>query len=163
MPRPKKYAPIQIALHWLVAGLILAAYLASDGMGAALRQRLDTGQAGTPWHVWLGITAFLCILLRVATRAVRGAPRSLPGTWPLAERVATWGHFLLYLLMVATPIPGILAWFGRVGDAGTLHAFLGQALILLALAHSIIAILHHVLFRDETLTRMLPMLKRRGN
>ena len=157
------YSRLQIALHWAIAALIFACYFTADGMGRALRQRIEAGQTGiegNTLHVWLGGSAVLLIVLRLILRASAGAPGPLPGTSDLAAKANVWGHRLLYALMIAAPIPGFVAWYGGVTSVGEAHELLGNALVLIGTAHALIAILHHVVLKDATLTRMIPALAR---
>ena len=62
------YFKLQIALHWLIAMLILATWWLGDGMGCALRTRFQenqTGFKGNTWHVGLGTTALLLVIIRM--------------------------------------------------------------------------------------------------
>lgn len=149
------YSRLQIALHWIVAILIFGAFLTHEGMGRALRQRIEqdlTGLDGATYHTILGGTAFLFILIRMVLRLMRGAPE--PHGPPHVQLAAKWGHRLLYVLMIAAPALGAAAWYGKIATLGEIHEVVGQALVLLAVAHLIAAILHRVLWNDGTLERM---------
>ena len=78
----------------------------------------------------------------------------MPGTAPALERAAVWGHRLLYVLMLAVPIGGALAWYGGIEAIGDGHGLAGQALMLVALGHAVAAIGHAVLKGDGVLQRM---------
>lgn len=152
------YTRLQIWLHWLVAILIIAAYVASDGMGQALRARIEAGRVGIDGntvHVWLGGLVFLLILVRIIVRLRQGAPEAVPGTSALVEMAAHWGHRLLYLLMILVPASGAAAWYGGVEPAGDAHEVMGNALMIVALGHAAAALWHHFVQKDETLLRML--------
>ena len=92
-----------------------------------------------------------------------------------AARIA---HYTLYALLVAAPVAGIVLQFAR-GDALPLfglaeiaspwlkdrafarsvkevHEILSHALVILAAFHAAAALIHHWIFRDRTLVRMLP-------
>lgn len=155
MARKSGYSFPQIALHWIVALLILAAFLTHDDMGDALDQRLDDGATGTPIHVWLGLAALGFVAIRIVVRLIKGAPPQ-PATSSAKEAMAAHiGHGLLYLLMVAAPLLGIAAWYLGLDEAGDIHELVGKAVFLLGLAHGGVAILHAVLKKDGVLTRML--------
>ncbi len=151
------YSRLQIALHWLIAILIAAAWLTHENMGRALKTRIETGATGfegnTP-HVWLGITVFVLVLIRIVVRRVQGAPGPLPGATPLMEKAALWGHRLLYLLMVLTPALGAVAWNAHSETVGELHETVGGTLMLVALAHALVAIWHQYVKKDGSLTRI---------
>ncbi|MEX0367319.1 MAG: cytochrome b [Ruegeria sp.] len=152
-----EYSKAQIILHWLVAILILVAWLTGDNMGRVLRARFDSGTTGfegsTP-HVWLGCAVFVLILVRLVLRRIQGAPGALPGSTEMMEKAALWGHRVIYLLMIAVPALGALAWFGGVRAAGEAHETASNALLLVALGHAVVAIWHHVIRKDGALDRM---------
>lgn len=151
------YTRLQIALHWLIAVLIIAAYFQSEGMGKLLEIRIETGQTGAEGgtlHGMLGSLVFLLVLIRIVVRLRQGAPDALDGTAPLLAMASKWSHRAIYLLMVAVPVAGMTAWFGHKEDVGAVHEVLGNTLIFVALAHSLLAIYHHFVIKDGTLNRM---------
>lgn len=153
---PSRYSPLQIGLHWLIALLIAAAFFTHEEMGRALRERIEqnlSGMEGATVHTVVGVLALLLILVRVAIRLKRGAPE--PKGSPAVRTAAHWGHRLIYLLMIATPIFGIVAWQGKLRDVGDIHGFLGQTLIILALGHAAMAIWHEAVKKDGTMRRMV--------
>ncbi|WP_034294039.1 cytochrome b [Herbaspirillum sp. RV1423] len=102
----KTYHPLSIALHWLIFFLFaiaLAVIEYRDGIpkGAALRDILRT------LHMHAGQLVFLFALLRLLARLRYGAPAELSASD--AQRLAAHTvHVLLYALMFALPITGIL-------------------------------------------------------
>lgn len=150
------YSPFQIALHWIIAVLIFAAFFTHEGMGRALRQRIEqdlSGLDGATLHTILGGAAFAFVLVRLVVRLVRGAPE--PHGSPMVQLAATWGHRLLYALMIAAPLLGAITWYGKIEGLGEIHEFLGQALVIVAVGHLLMAIAHHFLWTDGTLMRMI--------
>lgn len=148
------YSRAQIALHWLIAILIVASWITHEDMGRALRARLVEGADATPLHVPIGVIVFVLVLIRLALRFWQGAPEPVGGS-PLMRLAAIWGHRLLYALMLLAPALGIAAWFGGIREAGELHEAVSNALMLVALAHAALAIWHQYWLRDGGLTRML--------
>jgi cytochrome b561 len=96
----------------------------------------------------------------------------------LAAPNAKVSHYLLYGLLIAVPIAGIVLQFAR-GDAlpifgvadiaspwvkdrafarsvKEVHEVLAHALMIVAAFHAAAALLHHRVLRDRTLSRMLP-------
>ena len=75
---PKGYSATQIALHWIVAILILSQYLLAEGMEEAWEVVEDGGQAvtttGALIHIVIGAAVFLFALWRLSLRFSRGAP-----------------------------------------------------------------------------------------
>ena len=151
----KGYNGAQIALHWLVALGVVFNYVVSEGMGKALDQKLE-GQEITvgiaPLHVWVGVAVLVLAALRIVLRLTRGGPPAEPGP---RGKAASALHGILYLLMVAVPIGGGLAWFGGIEAVGDIHALFANVLIILAGAHALIGLAHHYLLKDDILRRMM--------
>jgi cytochrome b561 len=153
-----KYSPLQIGLHWLTAVLILATWWLGDGMGKALDARLEAGLSGiqgNTWHVWLGGTVFILVLLRLLVRRNHGAPKPLEkvGSWTYLAGI--WGHRLLYTLMLLVPAMGALTWYGKLDPIGFPHVIAANTLMVVALGHAAVALYHHYILKDRTLRRMV--------
>lgn len=158
MAKPDRYSTVQITLHWLVAILVLAAWFTNEDMGRELRDRIEagtTGVEGNTLHVWFGGAAFAVILLRIVVRLVRGAPDHVPGTSPMMGKAASWGHRLLYLLMLVTPALGAAAWYGHQRTAGEVHEIVAVTLMIVALGDAVVALYHHYFLKDVTMRRMI--------
>ena len=96
----------------------------------------------------------------------------------LQQAVAASTHYLMYALLVAVPLMGILVQLKRgnplplfgIWDVSSpwptdkalartllgVHEFLADTLLVLAGVHAAAALLHHYIFEDRTLVRMLP-------
>jgi cytochrome b561 len=61
---------------------------------------------------------------------------------------------LLYVLMILTPALGATAWYGGVGLAGDVHSLTSNALLIVALGHAAVALVHQYVLKDGTLDRM---------
>lgn len=151
------YNVAQIALHWIVAALVVFNYVYSDGMGKALRDRLRGTQSTNlslepTIHVWVGVAVLALVVLRLVLRRARGVPAA-PGSG-LPQRAAVWGHRVLYALLVAVPALGALTWFAGWRQLGDAHEFLASALLWVAGGHALIALFHHYVLKDGLLTRM---------
>ena len=155
MSQSTGYSRLQIALHWLIAVLIVAAWVTHEVMEDAFETRLETGVLSPNPHAILGLSVFVLVLIRIVVRHRQGAPGPVPGSSPLAEAAALWGHRLLYLLMLLTPLGGAITWFGGIEALGEGHELLGNALMIVALGHALVAIAHQVLLKDGTMTRMI--------
>ena len=161
-----RYTHVAIALHWLIAALMLgniALVWAVDFLpDERIRLAIDT-------HKSIGITVLGLALLRILWRISHKPPASLPGALtPLEARASHVVHGLLYLLMLGLPLSGWMhdsAWkaadthpmtlFGLVpwprigwimGQAADfkeqLHSLFGEAHELLAWALYILFVLH---------------------
>ena len=150
------YSGVQIALHWLVAVLVFGAWFTHEGMGRALRARIEqdlSGFDGATLHTMLGGAAFAFVLVRLLVRLRTGAPEPHGST--MVRMAANWGHRLLYALMILAPLLGAITWYGKIEGLGDVHEWVGQALMLVAIGHLLMAMLHQALWSDGTLMRMV--------
>ena len=157
MSHVKGYSATQITLHWLVAGLILFQLIFGEDMGAAwraVRQGTEPQMNFWVWaHIVVGIAVLLFVLWRLVLRFTRGAPEA-PADSALMMQAATWGHRLLYAVMLLAPISGMAAWFGGVVAAAQAHELFKPVLILLVLGHVLAALYHQFIRKDGLLLRM---------
>lgn len=176
MSRPVRYHPLSMGLHWLMAVLILTALgvgLSLDDMALSpLKMKLIN------WHKWMGVSVLILVAVRLAWRHI-ARPPALPDSmagWQ--RRLAELTHGLLYALMVAIPLSGWamssakgfpVVYLGlfplpdlvqpdeALGDTlKALHTWLNYGLIALLAGHIGAALKHHLIDRDDILTRMLP-------
>lgn len=178
-PIANLYTRTAIALHWIVALLIIF------NLGFGL---YTVGLTLSPqklkffsWHKWTGVTIFLLVTVRLLWRLTHPAP-ALPATmkpWELAAAQAS--HIGLYVLFFAAPLSGWLfssaagfqtVYFGvfpipdllsknkEVADVlKVVHHWINYVMAAVIVVHAAAAIKHHVIDRDDVLTRMLPFLK----
>lgn len=178
MTPPTRYTGTAIALHWLIAFLILAAFplglIMSDMALSPLKLKLFS------YHKWLGVTVFLLAVARLAWRATH-TPPPLPAAVPAWQQRAAHGlHFLLYALLFAIPLSGWLTSSAKgfqtvylgvlplpdlvgknkaLGDLlREVHEMLNMGLLALVAVHVAAALKHHFIDRDGVLTQMLPFL-----
>ncbi len=153
------YSGTQIGLHWAIAFLVGANYFISDGMGEALDAHLS-GQPVvglTPvWHVWSGTLLLALVIVRLIVRIRSGAGISFGGM-SLAEKAAELGHWVLYVLMLGAPALGAITWYGNNDSTGNLHVLVMNALMLTILGHAAMAIFHHYVLKDGTLSKVTPL------
>lgn len=166
-----RYSKTMIALHWLMAILILAAWITSEG-GRGVRENPPL------LHFWFGLSVLVLVAPRLVSRLLGGTPAMEAPQRPLLDLAARVGHWVLYVLMIALPLTG---WYaaGRLGVPVTffglalpalaspvqgapgwiaeVHETGGTVLIWLAGIHAVLAIWHQVVLRDGTLTRMSPV------
>ena len=84
---------------------------------------------------------------------MQGVPGAVPGTTPAMARARHWGHLLLYVMMLGVPLGGIATW-GLGLPTGDAHELAGNALLLLAAGHAILALWHQAKGED-VLNRMV--------
>ena len=167
-----------ITLHWLTAFLVASLW----GIG----QTIDWFPKGLPrtfarsTHITAGVLLALVVCYRIVWR--RSAGRPLPPADRGALRiVSSLTHRALYVLLCTTFVLGIAnAWIR--GDAvfglfripsfapddrplreaiENFHGLSANALVVLALLHASAGLLHHFLWKDGVLRRMLPLLRQR--
>ncbi len=180
-PRPvARYTSVAIALHWLMA----IAVIGMLGVGLWMHELKNSPfkiEIYT-WHKWTGLTILVLAIVRVLWRVHRPPP-PLPPMPRWQELAADGSHYLLYGLLFAMPLTGWLmnsaagfplTWFGlfkvpalisKSRDAFEFweetHEILSRVLIGLILLHVAAALKHYWVYRDEVLTRMLPLIRPR--
>jgi cytochrome b561 len=166
-----RYSKTMMALHWLMAVLIVAAWLTSEG-GRHVRDNPPL------LHFWLGLSVLVLVVPRIVARLAGGTPAAEVPQRPLLDLAARVGHGVLYALMIALPLTG---WYaaGRLGVPVTffglglpslaapvqgapgwiaeIHETGGTVLLWLAGIHAALAVWHQVVLRDRTLSRMSPV------
>ncbi|MDQ2089993.1 cytochrome b [Marimonas arenosa] len=152
------YTKTQISLHWLIFLFIALQYLGHEAIAQAW-EKLSRGEA-IPFdplvlgHVFLGGLIFLMVLMRIAARLRHGAP-ALPEEEPAAMRMlAQLTHLGLYVLMIAMPVSGAVAWFFRNEAAGEAHEVMRVLLLALVLLHVVGALYHQFVLKTNVMARM---------
>lgn len=169
------YGPVAIALHWLIAALIV--FMAALGWFMMTVEHEPGGERFMNLHKSVGLVLFVLVLLRALWRMFH-PPGALPAQMPVWEaRLAPITHGLLYLAMLAVPITGIigseyskagLKFFGATLPAWvapsreTAHTFfeihetLVWVLVVLVGLHALAALKHRLVDRDAVFGRMWP-------
>lgn len=174
------YSAPAIALHWLMLALLASVYACIElrelfEKGSEPRELLKT------WHFMLGLSVFALVWLRLFVRWRSPVAPISPAPSPWQQRMATWVHALLYGLMIGMPLGGWLMlsaagkpipFFGLelpaligpdkklASEIKEIHETVGVAGYWLIGLHAAAALLHHYVLRDNTLQRMLPLLRR---
>ncbi|MFC3181050.1 cytochrome b [Cypionkella sinensis] len=153
----KGYSATQIALHWLVAVLILFQLIFGEAMGTAwraVRRDMVPDMTVAVWaHIIAGIAVLIFALWRLNLRASRGVPEAPPDR-PLMMNAAKWGHWALYAVMLLAPITGLVAWYGGVAEAAEVHELFKPVIIVLVAGHVLAALYHQFIRKDGLLLRM---------
>ena len=126
-------------------------------------------------HKSIGVTIFALILIRILWRITHRPPALLASYKAWESKLASGAHHLLYLLMVALPLSGIIMaiyskygikWFGIELINGLdnkdmrelfyeAHEIIGLIILLVIIVHIIGALKHKFIDKDDTLKRML--------
>lgn len=162
MPAPGKagYSSTQIALHWLIAALVLFQLLFGESMGAVMaaaergRPLSDSDATLGNLHYWAGLAILALVAMRIVVRLSAGAPSASDATPGWMARAARLSHGLFYALLVASPVLGLLAYY--FGDPfGDIHSLSKPVFIVLIAIHASAALVHQFWLRDDTLRRMI--------
>jgi len=178
----QRFTPLQRALHWLMAVLILSMLFIGVGMVSTITPKYLPLIAT---HMTLGVAILILALIRLGVRRRYGAP-SLPADLPVPMQLAAKSsHYLLYGLMIVMPLLGLtmlsaadypVVLLGGVRlprilpPSERLHtllwgahhylAFLFFAVILL---HVSAALFHALIRRDGVFAAMSPLPARERN
>ncbi|MEP7302448.1 MAG: cytochrome b [Caldimonas sp.] len=172
------YGVVAIVLHWLVAVLIVAAFLIGLSMVdlpfSPQRFRLFN------WHKWLGIAILVLSAARLLWRAGGHPPPPVPAGMPAWQLAAFRGtHLVFYGLFFVVPLLGwaytsavgvpvvFLGWLPlpdfvprdkAFGDEvlKPLHEIASWLLAAVVVVHLGAAFRHHFVERDRLLVRMWP-------
>ncbi|HEY3700105.1 MAG TPA: cytochrome b [Spongiibacteraceae bacterium] len=172
-----RYTGTAIALHWLMALLIIATFFLGLTM-VDMPGITPTKLKYFNWHKWMGVTVLALAAIRLLWRLMHTAP-SLPAAMPkLQKYAAEITHYLLYALIFVVPLSGYfysLAAGFKVVYLGVLplpvlidpnpalkpilknvHYLLSMTMAALVCVHALAAFKHHLFDRDDILKRMLP-------
>ena len=174
---PARYTRTAIALHWLVA-LLLVGQFALGWYLVGIERGVPARGYFVNLHKSTGLLVGLVIVLRLGWRLAHRPP-SLPDSMPRWQRqAASSTHFLLYFFMLLMPLAGYVASnFSKYGvnffnllklapwgpEDKQLYAFFNQThgiaswiLLALVLVHVLAALKHALIDRDTLIERMLP-------
>lgn len=171
-----RYAPSRRALHWGILLLMVLAYVFIEG-----RENFERGSgarlAMVQAHFWVGLSILALMLPRLLLAVSRPAPPVSPPLPAWQALSAKAMHLLLYAMLLAQPLLGLLtAWtdgkdvflpFTQIAlpallapnealahDFEDVHELLGTALYWVVGLHVAAALYHHFFRRDDTLRRM---------
>jgi cytochrome b561 len=175
-PLNHRFGAVAQSLHWLIAAMIVTQFVLAN-----IAEDLPLGVhklAVLARHKSVGMTILMLAVIRLIWRATHPAP-PMPAAMPGYERkLANLSHVLLYTLLFAMPITGLLmssakgysvswfnwfAWPNLIGRSDAAfnffkdtHHLLAKILFFTALLHVAAALKHHFWDKDNVLKRMLP-------
>jgi cytochrome b561 len=155
------YAPLQIALHWMVVVLVAFQFFAHAAIEDMWRSHVQNEplQGATPalanLHVAAGILVMVLALLRIALRVIRGAPPPPQDEPRLLQLTSELVHWAIYVFLLLLPMSGLAAWFLDVETAGLVHEFLTTLLLAAIALHIAGALFQHFVRRSQVMMRML--------
>ena len=175
------YGAVSQMMHWITVELVILAWFLGQfddifPKGAARAASLFV-------HISAGLAVIGILVLHLFWRFADPPPpieQTILGAW--LDRAGRLAHYLLYALLIAVPISGMVLQFAQ-GDALPLfglteiaspwtrdrafahsvkeiHEVTANALVIFAAFHAAAALVHHWVLRDRTLLRMLPHFRR---
>ena len=161
-PHSDGYSRAQIALHWIIAALILAILFTHEEFLAIQAAQLRSGPVSVGQsvvrglHLWGGAVVFPLAVWRTVIRVRLGVPAPPRHELRAFRSAASCTHLLFYILIFVLPVSGVLVYFCVLPSAsGAIHHFGEPVLILLALAHVGASLMHHFYWKTDVLRRML--------
>lgn len=190
-----RYTKTAVILHWLIAlGIFIMFgigwFMADLPKEAPKQMAYDLFDLGiVTWqlgeevsprtfyfnlHKSIGVTLFALIIFRILWRITHKPPALLSSYKEMERKLADGAHHLLYLLMFAVPLTGLVMaiaskygvkWFGIDFISGLdnkplreafkeAHQIIGLVLLLIVVLHILGALKHKFIDKDETLSRM---------
>ncbi len=172
MSRVIRYHPLLVAMHWLLAALILIS-LAAGSLVLVKIPNSDPMKIGAlRQHMAGGLLLLTLMLLRLAVRIRTEHPAQAPTGSPMFDRVEWLSHRLLYVLVLGQAgsgvalalqagLPGIVfsghgalpadLW---VFPMRSVHYVISRMLMTLVALHVAVALYHTFILRDGILRRM---------
>ncbi len=162
---PKRYSPLWVTLHWVIALLIFVTFY----LGVSTKDIPLTEEVGIlRWHMPLGITVLLLMLVRFVVRWRTPHPEPATVGNAFLDKIGEWTHYLLYLFAILMPLTGLFlsvtfklapVVFGGEGSlprdlSPMLHGLIGPIFTLLILLHVLAALYHQFVRKDNLLARM---------
>jgi cytochrome b561 len=171
----RRYTPTAMALHWLLALMILGSL--TVGLYMTSLPLSPTRLKLYNWHKWAGMVILILSAARLLWRLTHRPPADVPmPVWQ--QRAAHATHWAMYGLFFAIPLAGwayssaagfpvvlfgvlpLPDWVSPDREFAELikplHKGLAYTLAALVVVHVGAALKHHVVDRDGLLTRMLP-------
>ncbi len=191
----KRYTKTAKILHWLIALGIFGMFalgwymseLPKEGPKQIAYDLFDWGiytwtlsEEASPrtfyfnLHKSIGVTLFALIVIRILWRITHKPPALLSSYQAWERKLATGAHHLLYLLMIALPVSGVIMatyskygikWFGIPFIKGLdntpmrevfeeVHEIIGIVVLVILVLHIGGALKHKFIDKDETMKRM---------
>ncbi len=175
-PGHQQWTRLAVALHWLVAVLILFNIVL--GVVAEEMAMSPAKLNVFIWHKSIGLSVLALVGLRLCWRYAHPPPEAPASLTTFERRASSSVHFALYGLIVAVPLTGWwlnsvanfpFRWFGlfevpaiaapsetQEEWAEAAHVWLAWGMAAIVAAHIGAALKHHLINRDEVLRRMWP-------
>ncbi|HEX7403878.1 MAG TPA: cytochrome b [Usitatibacter sp.] len=179
---PARYSSPAIALHWIVAVLIL--FNLAYGLYTVSLPLSPQKLRLFSYHKWIGITILGLAAARLLWRLGHRPPHLPGGMKPWEARASVATHACLYALFFAAPLSGWLfssaagfqtVYLGVLPIPDLLsknkelaeilritHHWINYTMAAVIVLHVGAALKHHFIDRDDVLTRILPIIRRKA-
>lgn len=170
---PTRFHPVLVALHWLLAVLIVSAL----ALGALVMARLPTGDLrrieALRSHMSGGMLILVLMYARTVVRLLTERPAEASTGNPLLDKLARASHRMFYVVVFGMAGSGIFmalqldlvpVVFGGVGTlpadfwiypVRTVHYLISRLLMALIALHIAGVLFHTFIRRDRLLRRMV--------
>ncbi|MCF6764763.1 cytochrome b [Thiotrichales bacterium 19S3-7] len=175
MAKHKNWGAITILIHWISFFAIL--FLFISGILMVTLSYYNYWYHKLPfWHKSIGVILFIITIIRILWVSGRGRATSIDTHKAWEKKISHIVHFLLYLVLLIVLISGyfmttsegsdisVFDWFkvphittllhAHIDLLGQVHKFSSYCLIVLVSLHTLGALKHHIIDKDDTLKRM---------
>jgi len=168
----KRYHPLLVTLHWLLAILVIGALI----FGLFVLEETPNSDPAKiellKMHMLAGISILVLMSIRLVVRLMTKHPPDADTGFPLLNKLVKPMHYLLYVAVIAQAGSGIATSkeaglpaivFDGIGklpkdfhhvEAHEAHETIALVLMLLIAGHIAAAIYHHFIRKDGLLSRM---------
>ncbi len=169
----QRYHPVLVALHWLMALMILVSLAAGGLILANMPADSPDKVTALGGHMIFGMAIGLLLILRLITRLRSAQPPKARTGNALLDRIGGWTHWGFYALIAGMVLTGLATALGAGlfpivygGAAETLppdlallpqrvaHGYIATLLVALIALHVAAAIYHQLVLKDHLLRRM---------
>jgi len=166
----KQYSTRLAAIHWLTLLLFIAAFYYGHEMDET--EIATTKMSLYPIHFLIGNIVLILTLVRAYFVHKDGKPAPLESGSAKANKLSKTIHHLLYVLLIALPVSGIIMIFTtgvitafEVNDASKLpdlekftihgiHGALVTLMLLVVALHALAALYHQFILKDNLIRRI---------
>ena len=168
-----RYHPLLVALHWLMALMILLGLVFGRFVLAPMNNDNPAKVEGLGGHMTIGLLVGVLLVVRLISRFASEQPPQADTGNAVLNRIGTATHWVLYLLVALMVLSGVNMAFSAglfpivFGGSGSpipanlsdlaprfVHGLVSNLLILLLLLHVAAALYHQFFLHDGLFGRM---------
>ena len=168
-----RYHPVLVALHWLLALLIIVGLIMGSQVLAATPNDDPFKLTSLMMHMSMGILILVLMIIRLATRMMTKKPPHVDIGNAMLNRLGVWTHWAFYLVVFAMCASGLATAniaglpaivFGGSGEPlppsfddiapRAAHGALAVVLMLLIAGHVVAGLYHQYVRKDGLFLRM---------